>query len=58
MDRRKRVEAIMNSNAFREELEKIVETQMSDGYSGVAALQNLSQLIGVPASRVGQMRRE
>ena len=58
MDRRKRVEAIMNSNAFREELEKIVETQMSDGYSGVAALQNLSQLIGVPACRVGQMRRE
>jgi len=58
MDRRKRVEAIMNSNAFREELEKIVETQMSDGYSGVAALQNLSQLIGVPAARVGQMRQQ
>merc|ERR1719259_1353856 len=56
MDRRKRVEAIMNSVAFREELEKIVECQLSDGYSGAQALQNISELIGLPASRVSSMR--
>ncbi|KAA0189791.1 hypothetical protein HAZT_HAZT006994 [Hyalella azteca] len=56
MERRKRVEAIMNSVAFREELEKIVESQLSEGYSGVQALQNISELIGIPGSRGGMFR--
>lgn len=58
MDRRKRVEAIMNSVAFREELEKIVECQLSDGYSGEQTLQNISELIGIPAGRVNMFRSE
>lgn len=31
MERRKRVELIMNSKLFREELERIIETQLKDG---------------------------
>lgn len=58
MERRKRVEAIMNSVAFREELEKIVECQLSEGYSGVQTLQNISELIGIPAARVNMFRSE
>nr|XP_027213564.1 protein hu-li tai shao-like isoform X9 [Penaeus vannamei] len=53
MERRKRVEAIMNSTIFREELEKIVETQISEGYSGVQAIQNISEMMGFPTSRIG-----
>uniref|UniRef100_A0A2P2HWC0 Protein hu-li tai shao-like n=2 Tax=Hirondellea gigas TaxID=1518452 RepID=A0A2P2HWC0_9CRUS len=56
MERRKRVEAIMNSVAFREELEKIVECQLQEGYSGAQALQNISELIGIPAARVNMFR--
>ncbi|KAF2362529.1 Class II aldolase/adducin N-terminal [Trinorchestia longiramus] len=56
MERRKRVEAIMNSVAFREELEKIVESQLSEGYSGFQALQNISELIGIPGNRSGMIR--
>jgi len=52
MERRKRVEAIMNSHIFREELEKIVETQVSDGYSGYQALQNISEMMGIPGSKL------
>jgi len=51
MERRKRVEAIMNSHIFREELEKIVECQISDGYSGYQALQNISEMMGFPGSK-------
>ena len=58
MERRKRVEAIMNSVAFREELEKIVECQLSEGYSGVQTLQNISELIGIPAGRANMFRSE
>ncbi|XP_042874178.1 protein hu-li tai shao-like isoform X7 [Penaeus japonicus] len=56
MERRKRVEAIMNSTIFREELEKIVETQISEGYSGVQAIQNISEMMGFPSTRVGVFR--
>lgn len=50
MERRKRVEAIMCSRMFREELERIVDGQMKDGSSSV--LQQISDMMGVPASRM------
>ncbi|XP_066939973.1 protein hu-li tai shao isoform X5 [Macrobrachium rosenbergii] len=56
MERRKRVEAIMNSNIFREELEKIVESQLTEGYSGYQAIQNISEMMGIPASRINMFR--
>lgn len=58
MERRKRVEAIMNSTIFREELEKIVETQLTEGYSGYQAIQNISEMMGIPCSRVNMFRSE
>jgi len=54
MDRRKRVEAIMNSKLFREELERIVDSQISQG-SASGILQQLSDIVGVPASRIGSV---
>lgn len=54
MERRKRVEAIMESKLFREELERIVDSQIKEGgASGI--LQQLSDIVGVPASRVGSV---
>uniref|UniRef100_A0A6B2E9K0 Putative cytoskeletal protein adducin n=1 Tax=Phlebotomus kandelakii TaxID=1109342 RepID=A0A6B2E9K0_9DIPT len=53
MERRKRVEAIMNSRVFREELERIVDGQLREGPSGI--LQTLSDMMGVPAARVGSV---
>ncbi|XP_055695454.1 protein hu-li tai shao isoform X3 [Lutzomyia longipalpis] len=53
MERRKRVEAIMNSRLFREELERIVDGQLREGPSGI--LQQLSDMMGVPAARVGSV---
>lgn len=52
MDRRKRVEMIMNSQVFREELERIVESQLRDGYtpSHIQALQQVSDLL-LPTSQ-------
>jgi adducin len=55
MERRKRVEAIMCSRMFREELERIVDGQMRDGSSNV--LQQISDMMGVPAARVGNYFR-
>ncbi|XP_037887203.1 protein hu-li tai shao isoform X2 [Glossina fuscipes] len=52
MERRKRVEAIMSSKLFREELERIVDSAR-DGATGI--LQQLSDIVGVPVSRVGSM---
>ncbi|XP_044737233.1 protein hu-li tai shao isoform X2 [Chrysoperla carnea] len=52
MERRKRVESIMNSRLFREELERIIETQMKEGGIGPSGLlQQISDLMGVPSSR-------
>ncbi|XP_071524299.1 protein hu-li tai shao isoform X2 [Panulirus ornatus] len=56
MERRKRVEAIMNSTIFREELEKIVESQLTEGYSGYQAIQNISEMMGIPCSRINMFR--
>lgn len=53
MDRRKRVEAIMSSRLFREELERIVDSHGREGPSGI--LQQLSDMVGVPAARVGSL---
>jgi adducin len=53
MERRKRVEAIMCSRLFREELERIVDGQMKEGSTGF--LQQLSDMMGIPASRVGSV---
>ncbi|XP_037945818.1 protein hu-li tai shao [Teleopsis dalmanni] len=53
MERRKRVEAIMGSKLFREELERIVESAREGGASGI--IQQLSDIVGMPASRVGSM---
>lgn len=54
MERRKRVESIMNSRLFREELERIVDCQMRDGGSS-NILQQLSDFMGMPAARVGSV---
>lgn len=53
MERRKRVEAIMSSKLFREELERIVDSARDGGTSGI--LQQLSDIVGVPISRVGSI---
>ncbi|KAJ1525957.1 hypothetical protein ONE63_009142 [Megalurothrips usitatus] len=47
MERRKRVEMIMNSRLFREELERIFDTQMKEGGAGPGGLlQQLSDMMG------------
>ncbi|XP_032585535.1 protein hu-li tai shao isoform X3 [Drosophila mojavensis] len=55
MERRKRVEAIMGSKLFREELERIVDSarEGSAGASGI--LQQLSDIVGVPVNRVSNV---
>lgn len=53
MDKRKRVEAIMRSKLFREELERIIDGQMREGSSNI--LQQLSDIMGMPAARVGSV---
>ncbi|XP_018318527.1 protein hu-li tai shao isoform X3 [Agrilus planipennis] len=46
MERRKRVEAIMNSKLFREELERIIETQLRDGVGPGSLMQQISDMVG------------
>lgn len=55
MERRKRVEAIMCSRLFREELERIVDGQLKEGPSNI--LQQISDMMGVPATKVGSYYR-
>lgn len=47
MERRKRVDMIMNSQVFREELERIIESQITEGYfpANLAALQQVTDLL-------------
>jgi adducin len=45
MERRKRVEAIMSSRLFREELERIVDGQIREGPSN-NILQQISDMMG------------
>ncbi|XP_050312937.1 protein hu-li tai shao isoform X2 [Anthonomus grandis grandis] len=47
MERRKRVDLIMNSKLFREELERIIETQLKDGSGTSGLLQQISDMVGV-----------
>ncbi len=53
MERRKRVEEMLQSRLFREELERIVDSHGREGASGL--LQQLSDMVGVPAARVGSV---
>lgn len=47
MERRKRVDLIMNSRMFREELERIIESQLRDGTSGTSSiLQKITDMMG------------
>lgn len=47
MERRKRVELIMGSKLFREELERIIETQLRDGIGPSGLLQQISDMVGI-----------
>ncbi|XP_015609655.1 protein hu-li tai shao isoform X5 [Cephus cinctus] len=51
MERRKRVEMMMNSRLFREELERIIETQMKDGSGPSGLLQQISDIMGGQGAR-------
>lgn len=51
MERRKRVEMMMNSRLFREELERIIETQMKDGSGPSGLLQQISEMMGPQGAR-------
>ncbi|XP_071506548.1 gamma-adducin-like isoform X2 [Diadema antillarum] len=55
MDRNKRVSLILNSQAFREELEAIIESQLKSGPhpASLLALQQISELV-LPQSRFNQ----
>lgn len=46
MERRKRVEMIMNSRLFREELERIIEVQMKEGSVPTGLLQQITEMMG------------
>lgn len=47
MARRKRVELIMNSQVFREELERIIDSQLNEGYlpASLSALQQVTNIL-------------
>lgn len=47
MERRKRVEVIMNSQVFREELERIIDGQLNEGYlpASLSALHQVTELL-------------
>lgn len=52
MERRKRVEMIMNSRLFREELERIIELQMKDGNGPAGLLQQISDMMGIQTGKL------
>ena len=56
MERRKRVELIMGSRAFKDELERIVEVQLRDGGVNPSSLLALQQLYDAQAKFGGQAR--
>lgn len=59
MDRRKRVDVILNSQVFREELERIIEGQLNDGYTpaSLSALQQVTELLLPQSGRNSTMSR-
>ncbi len=56
MERRKRVELIMGSRAFKDELERIVEVQLRDGGVNPSSLLALQQLYDAQAKFGGGAR--
>uniref|UniRef100_A0A0K8SUP0 Class II aldolase/adducin N-terminal domain-containing protein n=3 Tax=Lygus hesperus TaxID=30085 RepID=A0A0K8SUP0_LYGHE len=46
MEKRKRVEMIMGSRLFREELERIIESQMKDGGGPAGLIQQIQDMVG------------
>jgi len=56
MERRRRVESMMNSRTFRDDLEKIVDTQLREGgAAGLFALQqHISDLTGMGTQRMSR----
>ncbi|KAK6639412.1 hypothetical protein RUM43_007685 [Polyplax serrata] len=52
MERRKRVEMIMGSKLFREELERIIELQMKDGNGPAGLLQQISDMMGIQSGKL------
>ena len=62
MERRKRVEMMINSQVFREELERIIESQLNESYlpASLSALQQVTELLlphsarNSGISRIGQ----
>lgn len=46
MEKRKRVEMIMGSRLFREELERIIESQMKEGGGPAGLLQQIQDMVG------------
>uniref|UniRef100_A0A1B6HN16 Class II aldolase/adducin N-terminal domain-containing protein n=1 Tax=Homalodisca liturata TaxID=320908 RepID=A0A1B6HN16_9HEMI len=52
MERRKRVEMIMSSRLFREELERIIEVQLKDGNGPAGLLQQISDMMGIQGGRL------
>lgn len=57
MDRRRRVDVILNSQVFREELERIIESQLNDGYipASLSALQQVTELLLPGTSRASRL---
>ena len=53
MERRKRVESIMNSKLFREELERIIEVQLRDGSGTSGLIQQISDMMGGVSKNAG-----
>lgn len=59
MERRKRVDVIMNSQVFREELERIIDGQLNEGYlpASLSALQQVTELLLPANARNGSANR-
>ncbi|XP_053211389.1 protein hu-li tai shao-like isoform X2 [Panonychus citri] len=59
MERRKRVEMVINSQLFREELERIIESQINEGYSpsSLSALQQVTELLLPNSARNSSLAR-
>lgn len=59
MERRKRVEMVIKSQLFREELERIIESQINEGYaaSSLSALQQVTELLLPHSARNSSLTR-
>jgi len=59
MERRKRVDMVINSQVFREELERIIESQLNEGYlpASLSALQQVTDLLLPHSARNSALTR-